>query len=109
MAGIRKIQPREVHAVNSYRQTIFPYGYYRRFLQVQGPYKKEKNTYNYSPGLQDVMENQRHKDFLHESINNIIHKKNKSSKYNRSTDGNDLKNTVNQLLRMKFSGKGKKI
>lgn len=109
MAEITKIQPRKVRGINSYRQTIFPYGYYRRFLQVQGPYKKEKNLYNYSPGLQDVMENQRKKDFLHESINNIIQKKNKPSKYNRSTDGNGLKNTVNQLLRMKLSGKVKKI
>jgi len=103
------IKPRKIPSVSSFQQTINPYGYWGKYIQVRGPGKRKfvdkesafsKFVTGYTPGL--ALEN---KKIIQESISDIIKKKASShvNKYLKSDDGSKLKKEVASLIRMKLS------
>lgn len=109
--AIKKITPKIVRAARKFTQTINPWSYYKRFIQVRGPGKEysvgSENAFTkfirgYNPGLQLEA-----KESINEQINGIIRKHASShvNKYLRSDDGKALRQEVKQLIRMKLGKK----
>lgn len=110
----KKIAPKAITAIDVSSKTINPYGYYRRFIQVRGPLKREttgqsaysKFARGYSPGIQFI-ENYSNKDIIRESISSIIKKTAKThvNEYLKSSDGRKLQQEVRDLIRKKIDKK----
>jgi hypothetical protein len=110
------IRPKKIQSLNPGVVTISPYGAWRYQAQIGGPLKRRgprqsalsKFFRGYTPGIQNVMENNKESKLkLHESINELIRSgaSKHVNKYMKSPDGKKLRQQVTELIRTKLGTK----
>ena len=98
--GPREIKPKRVRSKNSFRATINPHGYYKRFINVQGPYKRvTPDSITGNTAITDSTETSV-SNLIKESILKKIANKH-VNKYMKTSDGKALKAAVSELIQKK--------
>lgn len=109
----REIEPRQFRSITSFRPSINPYGYWKRWLQLQGPYKRPHPRNPMNPGMPGIstMENTSVENLIKESISEQLrkHATRHVNKYMKTPDGEKLKSMVSGIIRNKISERQKKV
>ena len=106
--GPQEIKPKRIRSRNSYRSTINPRGYYGKFINVQGPYKRVTTG--------SITGNTTIEDSTKMSVSNLIKESilkkiaNKHvNRYMKTSDGKALKAAVSELIQKKKNERPKII
>ena len=98
--GTRKIKPRIIGSIHPSRPTINPFGYYGKFINVQGPYKRvTTGSITGDTTIEDSTKTSV-SNLIKESILKKIANKH-VNKYMKTSDGKALKAAVSELIQKK--------
>ena len=104
----REIKPKRIRSKNSFRATINPHGYYKRFINVQGPYKRvTAGSITCNTAITDSTETSV-SNLIKESILKKIANKH-VNRYMKTPDGKELKAAVSELIQKKKNERPKII